>query len=170
LNRRFFAFASGLILAAGLSASTACGPPPLQHTSPSVAELATTLLDALARRDETALRALALSETEFRDRIWPSLPAARPERNLPLSYVWGDLQQKSDAGLRTTLNAHGGRRYVLADPPTLGQVTNYPQFRVYKATAWRLRSDSGEVLNARLCGSLVEQSGRWKAFSFVVDD
>ncbi len=57
-----------------------------------------------------ALRDLALNEIEFREQVWPELPAARPERNLPFSYVWGDLRQKSDANLERTLARHGGRR------------------------------------------------------------
>ena len=52
-----------------------------------------------SRRDRARLDALALSEQEFRDHVWPDLPAARPERNLPFSYVWGDLHQKSNISL-----------------------------------------------------------------------
>ena len=79
-----------------LAAIVACSrAPPLANTHSSASSLASAVLDALARRDRAALKALALNETEFRDHVWPELPAARPERNLPFSYVWGELRQKS---------------------------------------------------------------------------
>ena len=79
--------------------------PPLANTSASPEALAAAVLDALARGDRARLDALALTEQEFRDHVWPDLPAARPERNLPFSYVWGDLHQKSNLSLAQTLRA-----------------------------------------------------------------
>src|SRR5687767_8103866 len=75
------------------------GAPPLLNASSSSQDLASAVLEALAQRDANRLRALALSEREFRDHVWPELPASRPERNLPFSYVWGDLRQKSEESL-----------------------------------------------------------------------
>ena len=92
--------------AAAVALATGCGgssAPLLSNTYPSPEALATAVMGAVERRDATALRALALNEQEFRDHVWPELPAARPERNLPFSYVWGDLRQKSEEGLALTL-------------------------------------------------------------------
>ncbi len=127
------------------------------------------MLEALAARDETALRRLAIDEAEFRDHIWPSLPAARPERNLPLSYVWGDLHQKSGTSLARTLGEHGGRRYQL-EQVVLGQSTEYPGFRTHARTILRVREGGGEPREIRVFGSVLEKDGRWKVFSYVADD
>src|SRR5687767_7704130 len=91
----------------------ACGPARLSNTQPTADALAREVLTALARQDSSRLEALALNEEEFRRHVWPALPAARPERNLPFSYVWGDLRQKGEMRLRATLGAHSGRRYEL---------------------------------------------------------
>lgn len=151
--------------------SSACGRvAPLANGQPSSSALADAVLDALARRDATALRALALDESEFRAHVWPSLPSARPERNLPFSYVWGELRQKSDASLAETLTKRGGRRYQLVDVRFEGESTQYSGYVVHRGTVLRVRNDAGEEESIRVCGSLLEKDGVWKVFSYVVDD
>ena len=151
-----------------LSIGGCVSEPPLANAEPSRHALALSVLDALARRDVAALRALALSEAEFQTHVWPALPAARPERNLPFSYVWGDLRQKSAAALSETLARHGGRRYELVRVEFNGQ-TDYQSYRVHREATFRVR-DAGQEQTLRVCGSFIEKDGAWKVFSFVVDD
>ncbi|MBI4487099.1 MAG: hypothetical protein HY655_13925 [Acidobacteria bacterium] len=153
-------------------AQAACAPssPLLANTFPSPHATAAAVLDALARRDVATLRALALSEQEFRDQIWPELPAARPERNLPFSYVWGDLHQKSAAALARTVERHGGRRYALSAVWFAGETTRYATYTVHRDTTLRVRDARGVESELRLFGSAVEKDGAWKVFSYVVDD
>src|SRR5687768_11319639 len=103
MHRRSF-----LLLTCGLVSVCSRGRvPPLANASASPEGLASVVLDALSHGDRARLDALALSEQEFRDHVWPGLPAARPERNLPFSYVWGDLRQKSNIRLADTLRNYG---------------------------------------------------------------
>lgn len=155
-----------LLLAAAGGCSTA---PPLAHTHSSAEAAAAAVLDALAGRDRTALAALAVSEEEFRDHVWPSLPAARPERNLPFSYVWGDLRQKSEQTLARTLAAHGGRRYALVAVHFEGQ-TDYGDYRIHRAATLQVRDETGATGSVRVYGSMINQRGRWKVFSYIVDN
>lgn len=150
--------------------SAACNSaPPLQNTRPSPDAVAAAVLDALARKDEAALEALALNDAEFRAHVWPELPASRPERNLPYSYVWGDLHQKSRAGLSQTLARHGGVRYELRGV-TFGGETKYPSYVVHRGATMRVRDASGAEQDIRVSGSMIEKDGAWKVFSYVVDD
>jgi hypothetical protein len=126
------------------------------------------VLDALAQRDRAALEALALNETEFRDHVWPQLPAARPERNLPFSYVWGDLRQKSAQALGRVMSREGGKRYVLIDVRFAGD-SSYHTYRVHREATLRVRDADGTELDLRVCGSMLEQDGAWKVFSYVSD-
>ena len=161
------ALATGLVV---LLAGTACDSPvPLANTRNSPEALATAVLDAVARGDRMALEALALNEQEFRYHVWPDLPAARPERNLPFSYVWGDLHQKSDGALTALLQAHGGRTYTLIDVAFDGE-TKYASYDVRRAATFRVRDASGAEMDLRVSGSMREKDGAWKVFSFVVDD
>ena len=157
---------SALALAAGLACSRV---PPLANTHPSASSLASAVLEALARRDRVTLEALALSETEFRDHVWPQLPAARPERNLPFSFVWGDLRQKSSQTLNSVMFREGGKRYELLDVRFAGQ-TDYQTYRVHREATLRVRDSSGKEQDLRVCGSMLEQDGAWKVFSYVVAD
>jgi hypothetical protein len=145
------------------------GAAPLEHTQGSPVDLARSVLDAVARADRTALERLAISDREFRERVWPALPASRPERNLPLDYVWGDLRQKSAGHLSQTLAQHGGRRYSLVDVAFLGETTPYANFEVLRKAQLRIRDDEGEEQVIRLFGSVLRSGSEYKIFSWVVD-
>ena len=158
-----------LIFAMAVAACGGTAPAPLADGAPSAETLATEVLEALARRDRPALDSLALSEREFRDYVWPQLPAARPERNLPFSYVWGDLHQKSDIKLGETLQRYGGQSLTLVAVTFVG-ATDYEGHRVHRETTVKVRDSAGQVSDVRVCGSMLEKDGEWKVFSYVVDD
>lgn len=159
-----------MLLAAGIAVFAGCGsPPPLASSAESATALAGQVLAAIARNDRATLDQLALSEAEFRDHVWPHLPAARPERNLPFSYVWGDLRQKSQAGLGVTLTKHRDRQHELLDVRFAGERTPYADFVVHRDAVFVVRGPDGRV-EIRVCGSFLEKDGRWKVFSYVVDD
>ena len=143
--------------------------PPLANTRPSSEALAADVLAAFARQDRDALEALALSEREFRDHVWPELPAARPERNLPFSFVWGDLHQKSRVGLATALLESRGHRFTL-ERVTFTGTTTYATYRVHREATFHVRDGTGETVALRMCGSMIEKDGGWKVFSYVIDD
>jgi hypothetical protein len=154
-----------------LCSAVACAPaaPPLAHAQPSAEALARAVLDAVELGDETTLRAVALSEEEFREYVWPELPASRPERNLPLSYVWSDLHQKSERSLRTTLAEYGGWHYTLIGLRFDAETTDYVAFKVHRQAVFRV-SRGPDTREVRVCGSMIEMNGAWKVFSYVIDD
>ena len=150
--------------------AAACSTAPrLSNTSPSPETLARAVLDAISTGDRARLEALALGESEFRDHVWPELPASRPERNLPLSYVWGDLHQKSNQQLTATLQQHAGQRYQILGV-TFADVTPYARFRVHRHSTFRIRDATGSESDLRFVGSMIEKDGGWKVFSYVADN
>lgn len=157
-----------LLLLLPLIAASCTWTPPLATTHESAEAVASAVIDAVAAGDRARLEALALNESEFREHVWPALPAAREERNLPFSYVWGDLRQKSSQSLGTTLAGHGRRRYELQRVEFEG-TTDYGPYRVHRQATFIVR-DGGAERAVRLCGSMLEKDGRWKVFSYVVDD
>jgi uncharacterized protein YceK len=154
-----------IVVASGCSSVT-----PLANGQRSAEGVAVAVLDALARRDRAGLEALALSDREFRQHVWPELPASRPERNLPYSYVWGELHQKSRIQLAQTLAEKGGARLTLVGVQFAGETTKYPSYDVHREATFRVRDASGTESEIRLCGSMIEKDGVWKVFSFVIDD
>ena len=154
-----------LIVACG-----AVGPTPLVNSHASARALAVAVLQGFESRDIQKLTGLALTEAEFRDHIWPELPASRPERNLPFSYVWGDLRQKSEGSLTESLARHGGRALSLVGVDYGGETTRYSSFVVHRDTVLIVRGSDGAEHRLRLYGSTVEKDGFFKVFSYVVDD
>ena len=159
-----------VVAVAAMFAAGCSRVPPLANTHDSAAVLMAQVLEALAARDRTRLEALAIDEGEFRDHVWKLLPASRPERNLPMSYVWGDLHQKSQASLSRTLAALGGQRAALVSVAFDGAPRPYGPLVIHEGTRLTVRRADGVEQQIRVCGSLAERDGRWKVFSYVVDD
>lgn len=160
-----FRWLASALLCVSLSACTR----PIPDSEASVEALAQAVLDAVATRDEAALRRLALSEQEFRQYVWPELPSSRPERNLSFSYVWGDLRTKSDAGLAAVLRDHGGRRYQLERVRFADGITQYDTSVVHRDSRLDVRGPDGERDTIQLFGSVIQRAGGFKVFSYVVD-
>jgi len=124
----------------------------------------------LGRKDLATLRALALSEAEFRDHVWPELDTSRPERNVPFDYAWGQLKQRSDGELQTMFSRYAGRPLTLVRTRFTGETTQYKTFVVMRDSEVIATDDSGRDLVLRLYGAALVKDGRYKMFSFVVDD
>jgi len=151
------------------AAGAACTPASLEHGAPTADALARDVLHALAQRNLPRLRELAVNETEFSAVVWPELPAARPERNLPREYVWGDLRGKSEAGLRRVVTASGGRPFSLVRVQFTGGTTPYRSYLIHRAASVTVFGEDGREETLRLFGSVLERAGRFKVFSYVVD-
>jgi predicted small lipoprotein YifL len=151
--------------------AAACGTrgPALAHAAESPQALASAVVAALERKDGRALGDLAVSEQEFRDHVWPELPAARPERNLPFSYVWMDLKQKSDGHLARTVEEFGGRGWRVASVRFAGGTTQYETYLVHRDGRLTLVAEDGTTREVALFGSVLEKDGRYKVFSYVTD-
>jgi hypothetical protein len=50
-----------------------------------------------------------------------------------------------------------------------GETTDYGSYRVLRKSRVTLRDAEGRLTTARLFGSIIEQQGRFKVFSYVVD-
>ena len=182
------------VLGAALTALLGCGPgePAPGEDSPSVPGAATALPDlvtpavggvlfespeAAAREalaligagDAGRLSGLAVSQAEFRAVVYPRLPASRPERNTSAEFVWGRLHQRSRSALAYTLERYRGRRFEVVAVDFVGETTDYGPFQVHRETVLTVETPDGERGTLRIFGSMLEQEGRYKIFSFVTD-
>ena len=142
----------------------------LSHTFDSPEALAQAVLARLAQKDRAGLRALPLSETEFREHVWPELPTSRPERNVPFDYAWGQLKQQSDGHLETTFARYAGKRLTFVRTRYTGETTPYQSFAVMRESEIIAADETGRELILRLFGSVIVKDGRYKIFSYVVDE
>jgi hypothetical protein len=149
---------------------SACGSGrQLETTFESPTALAQAVVDGLNRKDPAMLERLALTEDEFRELVWPRQPAARPGRNIPWDYVWKDLSVKSRWQLRGRLAAWPAAPVAVEAVTFDGDTTDYDSYRVMRKSKVTLRDASGQRTTVRLFGSIIEQGGRYKVFSFVAE-
>jgi hypothetical protein len=157
------ALAFAAVLVAG------CGPrgPRFAHTFDSPEALAVAVLTALDAQDRPALESLALSEAEFREEVFPEMPAWG---RISMGYVWRDLRQKSTHELSRILAYHGGRSYSVEDVMFDGGATAYKTFVVHRKPRLVVRErTTQEEKQLTLFGSVIEFGGRYKLFSYVVN-
>ena len=152
-------------------AAAGCRPaaPPLSRLAASPDVLGRQVLAARAARDETRLVALALTREEFEARVWPELPASRPERNLTAEYVWTSLKAKSDGGLRQVVATLGGERLDLVRIEFDGPSTDYTTYSVSREAVLVVADAEGGERRVRAFGSVIHADGGVKVFSYVVD-
>jgi hypothetical protein len=142
----------------------------LEHTLDSPEAVATAVLRAFNAGDRAALETLSLTEHEFRKLVWPKLPASRPGRNIPWDYVWKDLHGKSAMQMQARLH-----EWQPTDDSAIvrvefsGETTDYETHRVRRKSVVVVKTGDGKETRARWFGSIIEQDGRYKVFSYVVD-
>jgi hypothetical protein len=128
------------------------------------------VVTALNAGDIPALERLGVSEREFRQVVWPRQPAARPDRNVPWEFAWRSLAAKSRYQLRGRVAEWArGRGASIVGVTFTGETTDYGTYRIHRRSAVTLRGADGTLRTVRLFGSLIEQGGRFKVFSYVVD-
>lgn len=154
----------------GVPASLAA--PPLVNTFGSIEELAAAVIHGIEEDRGYDLWELALTEDEFREVVWPVLPASRPERNTPFDYTWGSLEFKSSNALNTTLAKYKGHRYELIRVDFAAheqRQRDYGAFWVHRDARVLVKKDDGSEQWLDLFGSVIERNGRFKVFSYVTD-
>jgi hypothetical protein len=152
-----------------LVASSACGrgAPRFAHTFESPQALAAAVLAAVEAKDRATLESLALSETEFREQVFPEMPAWG---KIPTTYVWGDLRQKSANQIARLTASLGGRAFAVEDVAFDGGATAYRTFVVHRKPRLVVKElPSGPKRNLAVFGSVIECDGRYKLFSYVVN-
>lgn len=167
-GRRFLA-ALAVVATTGIALTSCRDGLALRNAQASPVAVASLVVRGLAARDLDGLRALAVTEAEFREIVWPKLPASRPERNVPWDYAWQDLHGKSEVHLRSLLAPWQDRGFAVTEVTFRGQTTDYGTYRVHRETIVTLRDVTGKEQKGRLFGSMIEMDGRFKVFSYVVD-
>lgn len=157
------------LLLAGALAASGCGRggPRFEATFDSPRALAAAVLSALEAKDRAALERLALSEAEFREEVFPEMPAWG---KIPMTYVWEDLRQKSSNQVSRLLASLGGHAFAVEDVLFDGGATAYKTFVVHRKPRLVVKElASGQQRDIAIFGSVIEHDGRYKLFSYVIN-
>jgi hypothetical protein len=138
----------------------------LEAAASSPEELVRGFLAALSHDDLDQVRRLAVTEEEFATYIWPELPAAAPDRNLTVQFVWNNMNVRSQSNLRHLMDALGGQRLELEELRFTGKTTEYATYRIHRNSELVVRDRTGKISIGRLFGSVLELDGQFKILSF----
>jgi hypothetical protein len=140
----------------------------LSYASSSVEELVRNAMRAVSAGDKRTLTALRITEAEFREYVWPELPASKVP-NVTVEFAWNQASLNNHAGYERVLQNHQGRLYEFVSIRFLEGVTDYATFRVHNKAILTVRDEAGQTREVRLFGSVLELDGQYKLFSYVAD-
>jgi hypothetical protein len=157
-NMLWIAFLAGLL--------ASCGKRELKFSESSIQNLAEEVLEAVESNDPDALLKLRINEREFKKYLWPEFPASDPKMNVPFSFAWGNLDQKSEKGARRALSQYGGNAYRFETIYFQEKTEEYSGFKLYSQSVIVAKDNDGNLHELQFCGSIVERNGEYKFLSY----
>jgi hypothetical protein len=121
---------------------------------------------ALTRDDEPALEALRLSAHEHNDVVWPELPASDPALNVPLDWVWGDIETRNRAALGLLRPLFRGHVVEVLGVECMGATQEFETFRVHTDCWVTLRDPEWGDARIQLFRDVLERGGGFKIFRY----
>jgi hypothetical protein len=142
----------------------------LSNARSSIDELCKDVLKLIAKNDMKALKALALTEEEFKQYYWPYSDWSRPEVRMPFEFYWGDLHQKSSWHLRSMLQAYGGEKFEFIRVDFKGETMEFGNAKAHRDSRLIVKNEAGKEVWIEAFGSVFEMNGQYKVFSFIRRD
>lgn len=140
----------------------------LPGSRPTLDELGDAAWEALTAGDTARMERLRLSEREHNQRVWPALPAARPEIGMPVDFVWQSLQMRNHWDRARLLERFRGSAARLREV-RCASVSDFKDFRIHSDCVLHLREPSGMERSVRIFKDALELQGEWKLFRYQVD-
>ena len=159
-----------LLLAPGCSGPGSDVQPDAKGWFGSAEELARAVSRALSANDRTVLDRFRISRDEYMAVVWPELPISKIEQWKGQSgFVWSQHTAKSDSGLQQVLRRFGESPLQLVSVRLSGQVQEYEGVKIHIKPEFTMKNSAGDESKARLMGSIIEISGRFKVFSYNIE-
>jgi len=140
-------------------------PVRLSHGAESRSALLRRFVEAVERKDTTALARLVVSRAEFGYLIYPSSPNVAPPYRQSPELVWLSRSAATDKGMTRLLARFGGKSMGYAGYVCGGAVARQGQNTVWSGCAVKRVGSAGDTTQIRLFGPIVERHGRFKFLS-----
>jgi hypothetical protein len=139
---------------------------PLANAKASEWDLCEEVLRALKARDRQALQALRITESEYKQYLFPEFPATRAGTDKNVDFHWDYLNVRSFRGIQNALDEFGGLDLELLDIIT-ETVDKYPTYNLLMKVRLKVRrKPDGQEGEIRVFGSIVELDGQYKLLGF----
>ncbi len=143
------------------------GDEAMEASEASVAALGATLVRALNEKDSDALRALTISEREYKDRFFPVTVNHPAGLGLGADLAWAELHGESSGDMQSALERYGGQglAFVRVD---VDEVVSRPKAKLHRSPTLIVRDAAGVEQTLVMLGSILEHtpSGGFKVLAF----
>ena len=129
------------------------------------------VFNALERRDERTLKALAITRSDFKKFIWPSLSQTVIGRlGINADTLYLVSVKESGTGLALTSKEYGGRKLSLIQiSPLTGErrpIHRKRRFSAYAGPVVTMRDENGNERTVQVVGGVVEIGGVYKVSTY----
>lgn len=138
----------------------------LSGAASSLDDLLRTVERALADSDTARLFDLMIGEREYREIVYPSLPAAHPPINASFEAIWATHFPGAYRGLRRVLARHGGRDVRILAVRFEAPDQDFVNFTLHETSRVDIVFDGVREDDRRLFGSVIHAGGLWKVLSY----
>lgn len=142
-------------------------PAALEPAVGSLDELIGTFVTLLERSDTAGLSVLALTREEFAYLYYPTVPEARPPYELGPGLLWFLIEGNSARGLRAALADRAGAPLGYVGHRCPGEARHDGTSTVWPLCVVRRLQASGDTVEERLFGPILQRDGRFKFVSFA---
>ena len=139
----------------------------LEHGAESRDSLVRGLVEALRRRDTSAVARAFITRAEFARLYFPASALARPPYEIDPAFAWFQLSSESEKGVHKALGVLGGREAMYLASTCEAPPEAVAAVRLWSRCTVRLRSREGVETEVALFGSIIEHGGRFKFFSYA---
>ncbi|NOT34794.1 MAG: hypothetical protein HOP12_11570 [Candidatus Eisenbacteria bacterium] len=134
--------------------------------APSLDALGRAVCRALHRSNRDSLRALCVSEQEFREILWREFPESRPATGLQWDDAWRVLNVRLAAGTSEAVRDFGGHFYEFVRFEVDSTMT-YRNFKLHSRLTLVARDDEGRTQRMTWLRAIAERKGSFKIYSTV---
>ena len=119
----------------------------------------------LAHGDRDSLRALCVTDREFRDILWREFPQSRPATGLQWEDGWRVLDMRLLSGTNDAVGEFGGHYWQFLRFERTDTVAVYKNFRLHNGLVLVVRDERGGTERWGWLRSVAERNGRFKIYS-----
>jgi hypothetical protein len=129
-------------------------------------DLGARAVEALTAGDDPAIETLRLSRHEHNEVVWPELPASDPSLNVPIDWVWGDIQNRNREALGLLRPLFANRTVEVRGVECVGETQEFSTVRVHTDCWVHLREPEWGDTRIQLFKDVLERGGGFKMFRY----
>lgn len=147
------------------------GDAPLENAAPSLDALGRAIVDALDTKDRDALLGLALSPTEYKERLFAALVQHENAYKMGPELLWDMHAAESNGDLGRALSRYGGKNLAFESIAIEREEQRKGGLVFHKRPTIIAKDGDGNEIQIRIVGTIIEHpaSGSFKVLGYKTD-